>query len=58
MIKLSHLAFLSLLMLSISSAWADDTPAGSAPAAALIGRPRGSRRRHPGHDASHCHWRG
>jgi Amt family ammonium transporter len=39
MIKLSHLAFLSLLMLSISSAWADDTPAASAPAAASSAAP-------------------
>jgi Amt family ammonium transporter len=34
MIKLSHLAFMSMLTLSISSAWAADAPAGSAPAAA------------------------
>jgi ammonium transporter, Amt family len=34
MIKLSHLAFMSLLMLSFSSAWADDAPGSSSPAAA------------------------
>jgi Amt family ammonium transporter len=34
MFKLCQLAFVSLVMLSISCAWADDTPAGSAPAAA------------------------